>query len=118
MRELNFRSRKVVAATLVSYSLFVFYLVFTGLYSEREAVVARVIGGDTIELKGGKRVRLLGIDATEKGQYYHDEAANRLKQLVEGKKVVLEKDVTDRDRYGRLLRYVYVDGIFVNLEMV
>jgi len=111
------RSRKLVAAILVFYSLFVLYLVFTQS-SEREAVVTRVIDGDTFELKNGQKVRLLGMDAPEKGRQYHDEAMERLRQLVEGKRVILEKDVSNRDRYGRLLRYVYVDRLFVNLEMV
>ena len=39
-------------------------------------------------------------------------------QLLAGKKVRLEKDITDKDKYGRLLRYVYVGDIFVNAEMV
>ena len=39
-------------------------------------------------------------------------------ELVREKEITLEEDVTDRDRYGRLLRYVYADGIFVNAELV
>jgi micrococcal nuclease len=112
------KNKRLVAAVLASYTLFVFYLIFTELSSEREALVERVIDGDTIELRGGKRVRLLGIDSPEKKQYYCEEATERLRQLVEGKDVGLEKDATNRDKYGRLLRYVYVDGVFVNLEMV
>ena len=112
------KNKRLVAAVLASYTLFVFYLIFTELSSEREALVERVIDGDTIELRGGKRVRLLGIDSPEKKQYYCEEATERLRQLVEGKDVGLEKDATNRDKYGRLLRYVYVDEVFVNLEMV
>jgi micrococcal nuclease len=80
--------------------------------------VFRVIDGDTFELTNGQRVRLLGIDAPEKGQYYYQEASNRLEQLVKGKEVFLEKDISNRDKYGRLLRYVYVGSLFVNLEMI
>jgi len=40
------------------------------------------------------------------------------KDLVEGKIVRLEKDIPDRDKYGRLLRYVWVDSLFINLELV
>jgi len=112
------KNKRLVAAVLASYTLFVFYLIFTELSSEREALVERVIDGDTIELRGGKRVRLLGIDSPEKKQYYCEEATERLRQLVEGKDVGLEKDATNRDKYGRLLRYIYVDEVFVNLEMV
>jgi len=81
-------------------------------------VVSRVIDGDTLELQTGERVRLMGINAPESGQNCYSEAANRLRLLVEGKEVRLEKDVTDKDQYGRLLRYVFIDGTFVNLLLV
>src|SRR3989338_8949420 len=80
--------------------------------------VSKVIDGDTLELETGERVRLLGINTPEKGQPYNQEAAEKLKQLVEGKSVQLEQDTNDKDQYGRLLRYVYVGKTFVNLELV
>jgi len=110
------QSKLVKIFLLISVLLITFAVI--RFFSENKVTVARVIDGDTVELRSGESVRLLGIDAPEKNQYYHDDATKRLRQLVEGKKVVLEKDVNNRDRYGRLLRYVYVDGLFVNLEMV
>lgn len=83
-----------------------------------QVFVSKVIDGDTIELKDGSRVRLLGINTPEKGELYYQEARNKLKELVEGKKVILESDKEDTDRYGRLLRYVFVDDSFVNVELV
>lgn len=86
--------------------------------------VVRVIDGDTIQIEGGESVRYLGIDTPEvahptKGlECYGPEATEKNRELVEGEQVRLEKDVTDRDKYGRLLRYVYVDGLFVNGELV
>jgi micrococcal nuclease len=83
--------------------------------------VTRVIDGDTIEITGGIRVRYIGIDTPEaypQPEHYGLEATARNRELVEGKLVELEKDVTNTDRYGRLLRYVYVDGFFVNAELV
>ncbi len=86
--------------------------------------VTRVIDGDTIEIEGGERVRYIGIDTPETVdprkpvQCFGVEASNKNKELVEGKMVRLEKDITDRDKYNRLLRYVYVGDIFVNLELV
>lgn len=86
--------------------------------------VVRVVDGDTIEIEGGKSVRYLGIDTPEvshptKGlECYGPEATEKNRELVEGQQVRLEKDVTDKDKYGRLLRYVYVDGLFVNGELV
>lgn len=81
-------------------------------------VVSKVIDGDTVELENGERVRLLGINTPEKGQNYYEEANNRLKELVEGKGVRLEKDVDDKGKYGRLLRYVFINDEFVNLKLV
>ncbi|MCR4334519.1 MAG: thermonuclease family protein [Patescibacteria group bacterium] len=67
--------------------------------------VARVIDGDTFELQDGDVVRLLGIDAPEKGQCFYKESKDALIKLVEGKEVELRKDVTGTDDFSRLLRY-------------
>jgi micrococcal nuclease len=83
-----------------------------------QTLVTRVIDGDTVELVDGQRVRYLGIDTPEIGQSYSSEATERNKELVEGKVVELQPGERDRDEYGRLLRYVYVDGTFVNAELV
>lgn len=88
------------------------------LQNRTTQLVYRVIDGDTIELQSGERVRLIGINTPESGQKCYTEATNRLKDLVEAKEIRLEKDVTDKDQYGRLLRYVFVDGSFVNLLLV
>lgn len=86
--------------------------------------VARVIDGDTIELEGGTRVRYIGIDTPETVdprkpvQCFGVEASNKNKELVDGALVRLERDITDLDTYGRLLRYVWVDDTFINLELV
>ena len=89
--------------------------------TEGKVRVVQVTDGDTIEIEGGARVRYIGIDAPEvypQVEYYGPQASAMNKELVEGKVVALEKDVTEADRYGRLLRYVYVDGVFVNGELV
>lgn len=83
-----------------------------------KALVVSVIDGDTIELQDGSRVRYLGIDTPETGEPYYSEATARNKELVEGKVVYLQKGKRDRDEYDRLLRYIYIDGIFVNAELV
>ena len=83
-----------------------------------QALVMRVIDGDTVELADGRRVRYLGIDTPESGEYYAENATTRNKELVEGKTVELQEGRRDQDEYGRLLRYVYVDGVFVNAELV
>jgi len=83
-----------------------------------QALVTRVIDGDTVELADGHHVRYLGIDTPESGEYYAGNATARNRELVEGKTVELQVGNRDKDEYGRLLRYVYVDGIFVNAELV
>jgi micrococcal nuclease len=80
--------------------------------------VLEVIDGDTIVIEGGYRVRYIGIDSPEIDEFYYLEAKQMNAELLDGKKVRLEKDITDKDKYGRLLRYVYVGDVFVNAEMV
>ena len=85
------------------------------------AKVTRVIDGDTIIIEGGYRVRYIGIDTPEvhpELEAFGMEALEANRKLVEGKQVRLEGDVSETDKYGRLLRYVYIDGIFVNAELV
>ena len=92
--------------------------------TEDTFLVTRVIDGDTIEIEGGKKVRYIGIDTPETVdprkpvQCFGVEAFNKNKELVERKRIRLEKDISETDKYGRLLRYVYVDGIFVNDYLV
>jgi len=86
--------------------------------------VTRVIDGDTIELENGQKVRYIGIDTPETvapnkpDGCFGKEATDKNRELVEGKAVRLEKDVNETDRYGRLLRYVYVEDTFVNEYLV
>ncbi len=89
-----------------------------------EALCTRVVDGDTIVIEGGERVRYIGIDTPETKhpslpvQRMGPEATEANRELVEGKTVRLVLDVERRDRYGRLLAYVYVDDTFVNAELV
>jgi hypothetical protein len=81
--------------------------------------VVAVIDGDTIDVSDGERVRLIGIDTPEVGQCGYGDAAAVLRQLVGGRAVSLVPGASDdRDRYGRLLRYVEANGVDVNLMML
>lgn len=80
--------------------------------------VTRVVDGDTIDLENGKRLRYIGIDTPETYECYASQATQKNKELVLGKYIALEKDVSEVDKYGRLLRYVYVGGVFVNDYLV
>jgi endonuclease YncB( thermonuclease family) len=86
------------------------------------AFVQRVIDGDSLEvILDGElyELRYIGIDAPEMGAPYSREATDGNRQLVESQIVELEKDVSEADQYGRLLRYVYLqDGTFVNAELI
>lgn len=83
-------------------------------HAEDQYVVMRIIDGDTVELLEGDLVRLLSIDTPEQGEPLSDEALYLLEDLVQGKRARLEFAGRRRDKYGRLLAYVYVDSIFVN----
>lgn len=81
--------------------------------------VARVVDGDTLETAGGDRVRLAGIDTPERGQCGYVEATRRLEAITKGRPVTLTAGSRDdRDRYGRLIRYVDVDGGDAGLELI
>jgi micrococcal nuclease len=90
------------------------------------AVVERVVDGDTIVLRGGERVRYIGMDTPESVkpgtpvQCYAKAASRENERLVAGQRVRLRFDAERRDRYGRTLAYVYRarDGVFVNAELV
>ena len=95
------------------------------------ARVVRVVDGDTLVIDrgmGNERLRYIGIDAPESVkpdspvEFMGREASAANAALVEGATLVLERDVSDTDHYGRLLRYAWLrDGetwLFVNLELV
>ena len=92
-----------------------------------EGAVVRVIDGDTIQVLVGERlekVRYIGVNTRElhhpqKGEEPGGrEAADVNRALVDGRRVRLELDAQLRDRHGRLLAYVWVDGTMVNAELV
>jgi micrococcal nuclease len=77
-----------------------------------------VIDGDTVRLFNGTRIRLIGIDAPERGDYGFDNATFLLANLTNQSYIYLEKDVSNTDQYGRLLRNIFVNELFVNEVMV
>jgi micrococcal nuclease len=81
-------------------------------------LVTEVIDGDTLLLEKEICVRLIGINTPEKDMFYYEEAKQALKTIIQDKQVTLEKDITDKDIYGRYLRYVFLGQHFINLEMV
>ncbi len=86
--------------------------------------VVRVVDGDTIIVhwRGmDEKVRLLNIDTPERGEPRYKEATDVLRQLIGNRPVRLEWEAPDepeRDKYGRLLAYVFVGDLHINVEMV
>lgn len=88
--------------------------------------VLRVVDGDTIEIEGGQKVRYIGIDTPEtvdsrrEPQCFGKVATQANFDLIAEKEIYLEKDVSETDRYGRLLRYVYLatDSASINEQLV
>ncbi len=79
--------------------------------------VTKIIDGDTF-IAGGESVRMLGMDADEKGYPCYFAAKEKLEELVLGKEVYLEQGKEDKDIYDRYLRYVLFNGENINLKLV
>lgn len=101
-----------------SFAAFSFFKVISPSNEQTAAFVERVVDGDTVLLSDGEYVRLLGIDTPERSQLLYEEAKARLQQLAETKNVTLEKDVTNKDKYQRLLRSLFVNNSLANVQIV
>ena len=90
------------------------------IYLNRSTTVYRVIDGDTFVTNKGDKVRMIGIDAPEIPSLEGIKSKMYLYDLIKGKTITLQKDnySHDKDKYGRLLRYVYLNGQDVNLLML
>lgn len=116
----------ISATTIILFTAWVGFsvIVFTSPTDQRAArvfekvVISYVVDGDTFLLSDNTRVRLIGIDAPELGEPLYTNARERLRGLIEKRTVTLESDVSETDRYGRFLRYAFVDGIFLNETLV
>lgn len=87
------------------------------------ATVIRVIDGDTVDVRiagqaGDVRVRYVGVNTPERDEPCYQEATNANRMLVQDQTVTLVRDQSDTDRFGRLLRYIYVGDTFVNAQLV
>jgi len=97
----------------------------TESFEDRAHLVNRVIDGDTIVIENDIEIRLIGVDAPEQGECFYQEATDVLTELVEGKNIYIKKDVSGKDNFGRLLRYIFVanensfvDNLFVNKYLI
>jgi len=84
----------------------------------------KIIDGDTVIVKINgeeKSIRLIGIDTPEKNECFEKEATEKLKEIIANKKIKLEADNSqdDKDKYDRLLRYIYLeDGTLINKKLI
>ena len=85
---------------------------------DEKVVITKVIDGDTVVAEGGRNIRLLGIDADESGKRCFLEAKERLEELVLGEEVHLKKGGENKDKYGRFLRFIFVDETNVSRKLV
>jgi micrococcal nuclease len=115
------RNRRLSAFVI---PVFILFFLLSTSYAEIHKV-RRVIDGDTLLLVNGDRVRLIGVNTPETKdprkpvEYFGREAYLFTKKVVDGKEVRFEFDRQERDRYGRLLAYVYLlDGTFLNAEII
>jgi micrococcal nuclease len=86
--------------------------------AEGEHRVSAVIDGDTIELVGKARVRLIGVDSPESTEPLGPEASEFTRRFTEGGTVRIEVDRERVDRFGRFLAYVWVGDRMLNEELV
>lgn len=84
----------------------------------RTFFVTSATDGDTLRLRNGRSVRLIGVDAPEMGVCGSQKATDNLVRLAEGRRVRLTGGTDDRDRYDRLLRYVDIDGMDAGLRLI
>lgn len=85
------------------------------------AYVTQIIDGDTVEAEvdgEAVRIRFVGINTPERDDPCWDEATQANEALILHQWVTLVRDTSDTDRYGRLLRYLYRDDLFINAELV
>ncbi len=104
--------KKLFLILLIAIAL----LFLSGQDQTKQGTVVRVIDGDTLELATGEKVRLLGINAPEMNEGNYELARKSLAKAVEGKDVSFESK--DKDRYGRVLAWVYLEDLSVNLGMI
>ncbi|MBU7045089.1 MAG: thermonuclease family protein [Theionarchaea archaeon] len=86
--------------------------------AEDTLICTAIIDGDTFKLETGEKVRLIGIDAPELSQPGGEESREYLTHLILNKGITLKKGYEDRDKYNRLLRFVYIDDVCINEGMI
>ena len=115
---------KIFIVIIISILIIATFIFFSFEFSgkaiesfENKKFITKIIDGDTVVAEG-ENVRLLGIDADERSYPCYNVAKERLEELILNKEVILEKDQTDKDQYKRYLRYIFINGKNINLQLV
>ena len=114
---------RILRAALIAVALYVAAdLLDLGPLDEAGATgrarVVRIIDGDTVQLRGVGRVRLIGVDTPERGRCFEDASTRFTQGRIGGRRVRYELGEEKEDRYGRTLAYLYRSGRMHNLALV
>lgn len=130
MKYFYLKGEHIKSLIIIFVALFISYFYPSNLNRPyNKIIVSKVIDGDTIELNTGERLRYIGIDTPEikfgkEPECFALQAKEFNKKLVEKKEIKIEKDVSEKDKFRRLLRNVFVTDestksvIFVNEYLV
>jgi len=122
-----FTPKRILVFVGVAAVLFITIVLVGGIKPDADnnsVKVVRAVDGDTVELENREMVRYIGIDTPETVdpsqpvECFGVEASLKNKELVEGKMARIERDISDRDKYSRLLRYIWIEDTLINLELV
>lgn len=113
-------NKKNIALIVIVIIAIASFITISYIITKKQAgIIESVIDGDTIKVKFANDkievIRLLSINAPEKSQPYYDESRNYL-NVLKGKEVILEK--RDKDKYGRILAYVFYNNRLINEELL
>ncbi len=87
--------------------------------TSQKLLVVEVPDGDTLKLSNGKTFRLYGVNAPEVKEPYYEEAKTFTQNLVLNKEISFEQEENYKeDKFGRMLGYVFINGVNLNLELV
>ena len=117
------RVRVILKIVISLFILLISFITLIYFFSDKTTpippnTVIEIIDGDTFKIASGQTVRLLCIDTPEKGSPGYEEAKSFLEERILYSAVDLQSEGQDTDLYGRLLRYVYLNGDLINKEII
>ena len=110
----------IIAAAIIVINRKLIFRRHRSWHGNHEGTVTHIVDGDTIKvaINGNlETVRYIGVNAPERDEDGYEDAILVNRRLVSGKRIRMEADKQDTDKYGRKLRYVWVGRKFVNREL-